>query len=61
MADKTQTYRVKSPMLHDGERYEDGDDVELTAAQAAQALDSRSVAKIERAKAEPAVKVADKK
>jgi hypothetical protein len=51
MAAKSATYRVKSPMLHDGERYEDGD-VELSDTQAAQALESKSVAKIEIPKAD---------
>lgn len=53
MAQKKDTYRVKSPMLHDGIALDEGDDVELTEAQAEQALKSKSVARIERAKAEP--------
>lgn len=52
MAANKDTYRVKGPMMHDGQPYEDGDDIELTKAQADQALASKSVARIERAKAE---------
>ena len=41
------TYRVKTNLMHDHVRLADGDDVELTAAQAAQALESGAVAVID--------------
>lgn len=43
----TKTYRVKTNFKHDHVDYVDGDDVELTAAQAAQALESGAVVVIE--------------
>ena len=43
----TKTYRVKTNLVHDHVAHVDGDDVELTAAQAAQALESGAVVAIE--------------
>lgn len=43
----TKTYRVKTNFKHDHVALADGDDVELTAAQAAQALESGAVVAIE--------------
>ena len=54
----TKTYRVKTNINHDHVNYVEGDDVELTQAQAAQALESGAVVAIEAPK--PA-KAAEKK
>ena len=57
MAANKKTYRVKTYILHDGQELADGDDVDLTNAQARQALESGAVVEIETPK--PAA--ADKK
>lgn len=62
MAAAKTTYRVKTNMTHNGEKLVDGDDVDLTEAQAEQALASGAVVPIEapKAKAEKTEKVEKK-
>jgi hypothetical protein len=58
MAAALKTYRVKTNFKHDGEDYVDGDDVDLTKAQAEQALESGAIAQIETPKAPKAAPAA---